>query len=338
MEHYGEIARGCEYSAAAYSHVWCCDILPDMSLGTRAGTALLSLDTLLLVGVGAACAYAIVTLHNNASDLALMRGELTALRSHVDARLASTTAYIQAVEDKEIALSDMLYNEQKRIEELADNVEGFDRTVGRLSGSVETLEKLTTTDPELLQKYSKVYFLNEHYMPADLTVIDEKYDYENGKEVSVQSDMWPFLEDLLEDAWDDGVQLKVLSGYRSFEEQQTLKQHYMVTYGTGANTFSADQGYSEHQLGTTVDFTDENIGENLDTFEGSDAHRWLERNAYKYGFVMSYPENNQYYVYEPWHWRFVGEDLARYLDRQNKHFYDLEQRKIDEYIPTLFDD
>jgi hypothetical protein len=52
---------------------------------------------------------------------------------------------------------------------------------------------------------------------------------------------------------------------------------------------------------------------------------------------MSYPKGNEYYVYEPWHWRFVGKDLARYLHKRNKHFYDLEQRKIDEYIPTLFD-
>ncbi len=52
---------------------------------------------------------------------------------------------------------------------------------------------------------------------------------------------------------------------------------------------------------------------------------------------MSYPENNDYYEYEPWHWRFVGEDLARYLRNKNKYFYDLEQRKIDEYIPVLFD-
>ncbi len=309
-----------------------------MSFGSRVRTTLLSLDTLALIGVGAACAYAIVTLQNTAAQVQRIDAELGAFKKDVVSTLASTTAYIKQLEDREVALSDMLYNEQKRIEELADNVEGFDRTVGRLSGSVETLEKLTTTDPELLQKYSRVYFLNEHYMPPDLTVIDERYDYENGKEVSVLSDMWPFLERLLDDAWDDGVEIKVLSGYRSFEEQQTLKQHYMTTYGVGANQFSADQGYSEHQLGTAVDFTDENIGGDLDTFEGSDAHEWLVRNAYKYGFVMSYPENNEYYVYEPWHWRFVGEDLARYLERRDKYFYDLEQRKIDEYIPTLFDD
>jgi len=52
---------------------------------------------------------------------------------------------------------------------------------------------------------------------------------------------------------------------------------------------------------------------------------------------MSYPENNEYYMYEPWHWRFVGTKLARYLDREAKNFYDIEQREIDTYITSLFD-
>jgi D-alanyl-D-alanine carboxypeptidase len=129
----------------------------------------------------------------------------------------------------------------------------------------------------------------------------------------------------------------VLSGFRSFDEQNTLKQNYLTQYGTGANTFSADQGYSEHQLGTTVDFTNSTIGENIDAFESTDEFEWLKRYAYRYGFVMSYPEGNAYYQYEPWHWRFVGKDLARDLHRDEEHFYDLEQREIDSYIAELFD-
>ncbi len=241
-------------------------------------------------------------------------------------------------EQQYVLLSDSLYQEQKRLNEFNDTIRNFNRKVNKLTGTVDDLEKLTTTDPQLLQKYSEVYFLNEHYIPADLTVIDEKYDYENGKEVTVLTDMWPFLKDLLRDARNDDIKLMVLSGYRSFDEQTTLKNTYTRQYGSGANKFSADQGYSEHQLGTTVDFTTPEIGGDLDKFEETQAFDWLQSNAYKYGFIMSYPKGNEYYVYEPWHWRFVGKDLARYLHRKNKNFYDLEQRKIDEYIPTLFDD
>jgi len=292
---------------------------------------------LLLVCAGATALYAVVLVYQAdrelvalRNDLERTRGELSTLRTTADAGIVDLTA-------KHTALSDLLYGEQKRIDELTGEVQGFDRTVGRLSGSVKTLEKLTTTDPELLQKYSKIYFLNEHYKPADLTVIEETFDLVNGKEVAVHSDVWPYLKDLLESAREDDVDIMVLSGYRSFEEQSTLKKSYTQQYGTGANTFSADQGYSEHQLGTTVDFTNTTIGENIGDFEETKAFTWLVGNAHKYGFVMSYPKDNAFYVYEPWHWRFVGEDLARDLKKEGKYFYDLEQREIDTYIPTLFD-
>ncbi len=255
------------------------------------------------------------------------------------ADIASTTReQLDAGMQRDTTLSDLVYNQQKQIDEIADNIEGFDRKVGRLSGTVQTLEKLTTTDPELLQKYSRIYFLNEHYKPSDLVVIDETFDLVNGKEVSIHADVWPFLKGMLEQARQDEVDIMVLSGYRSFEDQGVLKTNYTQRYGTGANTFSADQGYSEHQLGTTVDLTNATIGENIGDFEQTKAFAWLSENAYKYGFVLSYPRDNEYYVYEPWHWRFVGKELARYLHKKELYFYDLEQRTIDEYIPTLFED
>lgn len=250
---------------------------------------------------------------------------------------SSTHAQYEATLQRNTELSDLAYNQQKQIDEIADNIEGFDRKVGRLSGTVQTLEKLTTTDPELLQKYSRVYFLNEHYKPSDLVIIDETFDLVNGKEVTVHADVWPFLKDMLEQAREDGVDIMVLSGYRSFEDQGVLKTHYTQRYGTGANTFSADQGYSEHQLGTTVDLTNSTIGENIAEFEATEAFTWLTEHAYKFGFVLSYPRDNDYYMYEPWHWRFVGKDLARYLHKKELYFYDLEQRTIDGYLPTLFD-
>ena len=110
-----------------------------------------------------------------------------------------------------------------------------------------------------------------------------------------------------------------------------------MTYGSGANAFSADQGYSEHQLGTTIDFTTDAIGSSFSGFEDTASFEWLMENAHRYGFILSYPDNNAYYQYEPWHWRFVGVDLARDLHRDEKGFYDLDQREIDTYLIKLFD-
>ena len=112
-----------------------------------------------------------------------------------------------------------------------------------------------------------------------------------------------------------------------------------MTYGAGtANSFSADQGYSEHQLGTAVDFiTPGSAGQLSTTFANTPSFRWLTENAYKFGFELSYPATNTYYVYEPWHWRFVGIKLATYLHEHKLNFYDMDQRDIDTYLADLFD-
>ncbi len=247
---------------------------------------------------------------------------------------SSTAEFTQ----KTVALSDLLYLHEQNIVAIQDRVGGFESTVGKISGTVGTLEKLAKTDPELLQKYSKVFFLNEHYAPERLEEIPKKYTYSEERAEKIHALVWPHLEDLFEDAKDDGIELYAKSAYRSFEEQASLKSAYSVVYGAGsANQFSADQGYSEHQLGTTLDFVTTGLGGQLEGFDTTAGYAWLLNNAHKYGFVLSYPKGNTYYIYEPWHWRYVGVKLATYLDRQNRNFYDLEQRQIDAYLVNIFD-
>ena len=53
--------------------------------------------------------------------------------------------------------------------------------------------------------------------------------------------------------------------------------------------------------------------------------------------MLSYPKNNAYYIFEPWHWRFVGQDLAKDLQTDGLFFYDLDQRQLDEYLISFFD-
>jgi D-alanyl-D-alanine carboxypeptidase len=78
------------------------------------------------------------------------------------------------------------------------------------------------------------------------------------------------------------------------------------------------------------------VGAASSGFDLTPEHTWLLNNAQKYGFVMSYPKGNAYYIYEPWHWRYVGVDLANRLKTDNKHFYDLDQRVIDDYLLLIF--
>ena len=240
--------------------------------------------------------------------------------------------------------SDSLARVQKEKDDLMNNLNiaaaknaNFASQLDSVNNQVESLQRLTKTDPELLQKYSKIYFLNENYKPSGLEPIDTKFLFNKDKPIQIHDRVWPFLQKLLNDSAAAGLHLEIISGYRSFGTQAALKSSYKVTYGAGtANAFSADQGYSEHQLGTTIDFTTPKIGSSFFGFDKSDEFNWLKNNAYKYGFILSYPANNNYYVYEPWHWRFVGLDLALKLHNENKNFYDLDQRDISPFLMNIF--
>lgn len=227
-------------------------------------------------------------------------------------------------------LQESFESEKDRNDMIASQVEELTDTVG-------SLDKLSRLDPELLQKYSRVYFLNEHYIPPKLTAIPSNYLYHTTDEEAIHNQVWPFLKRLLEAAERKGIDLRIVSAYRSFDTQSSLKTNYRVVYGSGANQFSADQGYSEHQLGTTIDFANDKDTEAFEGFESTEAYDWLSKNAYRYGFTLSYPPDNDYYIFEPWHWRFVGKNLAEKLHSENIHFYDMNQRQIDMFLIAIFD-
>lgn len=257
------------------------------------------------------------------TEFALTTENLNSVIDNLEQSLATITIERNDFEQK-------YYNQLTRVNQLASQVENIQGTVGNL-------EKLGQIDPELLKKYSKVYFLNENYAPETFIKIDVKYAYDPKEDHLFYLKVWPFLQNLLMAAENENIDIRINSAYRSFDEQAGLKSFYTVIYGSGANKFSADQGYSEHQLGTTVDFSTSEPGGDISDFEKTATYQWLINNAYKYGFVLSYPENNQYYVFEPWHWRFVGRALAYRLHQDGINFYDLDQRSIDNYLINFFD-
>ena len=252
--------------------------------------------------------------------------------SSLEATLATTTRELQkGLADSHDTLANAPIAEQEKASALQNQF-------GSISGTVDTLQKLSTLDAQLLKKYSKVYFLNDNYMPQQLTRIPKEYTYNEQREYSIIPQVLRRLRNMLDDAKDDGVEIFVQSAYRSFGEQQALKGGYSVVYGEGtANSFSADQGYSEHQLGTTVDLISKGQNGQLAGFDKTPGYAWLKKNAYKYGFILSYPAGNSYYVYEPWHWRFVGINLGDDLHDEGMNFYDMDQREIDKYLGAIFD-
>jgi D-alanyl-D-alanine carboxypeptidase len=113
-----------------------------------------------------------------------------------------------------------------------------------------------------------------------------------------------------------GARFAVQSAYRSYATQAATFKYWIRELGyAGALATSARAGHSEHQLGTTLDFRSWSGSApwNYKDWGTSKAGKWLKANAWKYGFVMSYPKGKAgvtCYDYEPWHFRYVGRPVA----------------------------
>lgn len=148
------------------------------------------------------------------------------------------------------------------------------------------------------------------YAPTDLVPWPDDPAYQLRAEVAVQ------LARLFAAAPSSGRGLRVISGFRSYETQGATFASWVREYGrASAEATSARPGHSEHQTGLAVDL-DTTRGEcNLDACFGATAEgRWVARNAYRFGFVVSYPQgyrDRTGYVYEPWHIRYVGPRVAQ---------------------------
>jgi D-alanyl-D-alanine carboxypeptidase len=260
-------------------------------------------------------------------------------------RMNEQLIVLQTSERTVASLEADLGNLKNDLEDLVEDYEDeldrnkeFEGQIMDLAGSLDEFEKLQDIDEELLIKYSKVSFLNENYVPSRIKQIDDEYVLEGKDDQYFHGDAMRFLERMFDSAKRDDIDLKIISAYRSFDEQNQLKGQFTEIFGEGANAFSADQGFSEHQLGTTIDLTVESVGATSETFGETEAFEWLLDNAHNYGFILSYPKDNSFYIYEPWHWRFVGRDLARDLNRNDERtFYTLDQREINKYLLEIFD-
>lgn len=107
----------------------------------------------------------------------------------------------------------------------------------------------------------------------------------------------------------DGISLWILSSFRSYEDQDVIYNRYVAQDGRdAADTYSSRPGHSDHQTGYTFD-----LNSLEQDFQYDPAGKWLDKNCYKYGFIIRYPkgkESSTGYMYEPWHVRYIGVGLA----------------------------
>ena len=111
-------------------------------------------------------------------------------------------------------------------------------------------------------------------------------------------------------AQEDGIKLKIISGYRPYRQQDSTYHNYAARDGKeAADRYSARPGHSEHQTGLAMDLNSLSSG-----FGNTEAGKWIAAHCAEYGFILRYPQGKEEetgYMYEPWHIRYLNVELAK---------------------------
>lgn len=187
------------------------------------------------------------------------------------------------------------------------------------------MDKDDYSDPVVIKKYSDEVLVNKHrqlskdYEPSDLVKIDAKYaalKNQKASRIAVNA----FIS-MYKAAEKEGYGLVINSSYRSYDDQEEICNQYKELYGDSyVQKYVALPGFSEHQTGLAFDIgsTKSNV------FANSKEYEWVQDNAYKYGFIQRFPkgyEDITGFRAEPWHYRYVGKKIAKYI-YENKITYE----------------
>ncbi len=186
-----------------------------------------------------------------------------------------------------------------------------------LGNPVGFLERLTDV-LELPEDYFLIADKNNNiggeYVPPDLVELDAYPLRRNRDNMLLRAVVLPDALAMSEAARQENIRLGFSSAYRSYAYQKTVYERNVQELGKErADRESARPGTSQHQLGTAVDF-----GSITDAFADTPAGKWLYRNAWRYGFSLSYPDGYEPvtgYRHEIWHYRWISRP-ATYLERK----------------------
>ncbi|WP_338551561.1 M15 family metallopeptidase [Paenibacillus sp. KS-LC4] len=197
-----------------------------------------------------------------------------------------------------------------------------DSAVQETSGTIDDL--LVVANPAAaVVLVNKQYSLPEGYEPQDLVYPNVAFTFtEKIDKRMLRKEAADALEQLFAGAAGDGIKLAGVSGYRSYDRQQTLFNNYVKKDGeAAARMYSAVPGTSEHQTGLAIDVTGaDGKCAAEDCFAGTPEADWLAEHASEYGYIIRYPDGKDSitgYKYEPWHIRYVGKELAKELNERD---------------------
>lgn len=163
-----------------------------------------------------------------------------------------------------------------------------------------------------------------------ILIANKTYSLPSSYAPGLQSSITNAFNSMKNDASKLGYAFYIGSGYRSYWDQKIIYNNYVSWDGqANADTYSARPGHSEHQSGLAIDVCDSNVGACISSgFDSTEQAKWINDNCYKYGLIIRYPkgkDNITGYMYESWHLRYVGVELA------TKLYQDGEWTTLEEY-------
>jgi len=152
------------------------------------------------------------------------------------------------------------------------------------------------------------------YVPSELRTLSVPHTYEP----TLRDDAAKAYLKMFRAAKKDGVNLVAQSAYRSYSTQVSVYNGWVGSLGRkAADLQSARPGFSEHQTGLSVDIASATAGCTIQAcFSRTPEGKWLTKNAWRFGWHLRYPNGKTAvtgYKFEPWHWRYVGDELAAEL-------------------------
>lgn len=187
----------------------------------------------------------------------------------------------------------------------------------------ENVSTVSNANSELVL-VNKNHALDSSYVPNDLVLLNVLgLGRKQNTTIYLRKEAATQLEKLFSAAKQEkSLVLLARSGYRSYQTQEELYRRYSKQYGQEkADYFSARAGHSEHQTGLAIDVTADSVnGELITAFGETDEGIWLKENAHRFGYIIRYlkgRESETGYQYEPWHIRYVGEEVATEIYENN---------------------
>jgi D-alanyl-D-alanine carboxypeptidase len=208
-----------------------------------------------------------------------------------------------------------------------DVTTGSETSLTTISGDDSTVSQTTAAAPQNIDNEWAMYLVNEHNpLPADY---DERIDttlvYSDYRDYFFDNRAASYLLEMIDDAAADGIDLLIVSTYRSQEYQKENFERSVadrMASGMDYDSAYADTlrevtlpGYSEHNAGLAADImSPDYTSMDDDGFKNTEAYAWLIEHAADYGFILRYPEGKEditNIIFEPWHYRFVGVYYAK---------------------------